>query len=174
MTACAVLCKFKRDQDPSLAPELYPCQMAWMTDHQLLVGWADRINMCNIRQKVCPLKKNDDFFDPRHFPNLRLTHIRFFLRNEHSSNASSRMQDEEMRRTQSSPTGYYLEISSIFTTDDIFVCGLAPCGSNIAILGTEKVDGRDNTSQILFQLLEPHNKYCTQVSFFTFNGHFDD
>lgn len=76
---------------------------------------------------------------------------------------SAHLQDEEMRRTQTSPTGYYLEISSIFTTDDIFVCGLAPCGSNIALLGTEKIDGRDNTSHMLFQLLEPHNKYCTQV-----------
>ncbi|XP_028967965.1 vacuolar protein sorting-associated protein 41 homolog [Galendromus occidentalis] len=120
MSMCAVLCKFRRDQDPSLAPELYPCHMAWMTDRQLLVGWADRINMCNIKEK--------------------------------------------MRRTHSSPTSFYLEISSIFTTDDIYVCGLAPCGSNIAILGTEKMDGRDNTSHMLFQLLEPHNKYCTQLS----------
>lgn len=61
MIACAVLCKFKRDQDPSLAAELYPCQMAWMTDHQLLVGWADRINVCNIKEKVSSMEMQEKF-----------------------------------------------------------------------------------------------------------------
>lgn len=60
----------------------------------------------------------------------------------------------------------------MFTTDDIFVCGLAPFGSNIAILGTEKLaDGWENTTQMLFQLLEPHNKYCTQVSAVPITNH---
>ncbi|XP_022703759.1 vacuolar protein sorting-associated protein 41 homolog isoform X2 [Varroa jacobsoni] len=121
MTNIAVICKFKRDQAPTRHPEFYPSRLAWMDERQLLVGWADRISLCNIKDK--------------------------------------------MIRAQSSTSSFYLEISSMFTTDDIFVCGLAPFGSNIAILGTEKLaDGWENTTQMLFQLLEPHNKYCTQLS----------
>lgn len=125
MQKLSIICKIKKDHDPQLSADLYKCQLAWMLeDRTLLVGWADRIKVCNIVEKTT-----------------------------------------EMKRVQTSPTDHYLEITSMFTTDDIYVCGLAPCGANIAILGTEKGDnGRDATNSLLFHMLEPHNKYYTEVS----------
>ncbi|XP_070565310.1 vacuolar protein sorting-associated protein 41 homolog [Ptychodera flava] len=41
-----------RDHDPSLRPEIYRCHLCWRDDITLLIGWADRIKICKVKERA--------------------------------------------------------------------------------------------------------------------------
>lgn len=52
MQALEVISMIRRDHDPLLkAPELHRCVLAWRDERCLLLGWADRVKVCCVRQR---------------------------------------------------------------------------------------------------------------------------
>ncbi|XP_077978241.1 vacuolar protein sorting-associated protein 41 homolog [Glandiceps talaboti] len=41
-----------RDHDTSLRPEIYRCHLCWKDDVTLLIGWADRIKICKVKERA--------------------------------------------------------------------------------------------------------------------------
>ncbi|XP_038045222.1 LOW QUALITY PROTEIN: vacuolar protein sorting-associated protein 41 homolog [Patiria miniata] len=41
----------KRDHDEKLRPEIYPCKLCWKDNITLLVGWADTIKICVVKER---------------------------------------------------------------------------------------------------------------------------
>lgn len=52
MQVLEVISMIRRDHDPLLkAPELHRCVLAWRDERCLLLGWADRVKVCCVRQR---------------------------------------------------------------------------------------------------------------------------
>lgn len=52
MQALEVISMIRRDHDPLLkAPELHRCVLAWRDERCLLLGWANRVKVCCVRQR---------------------------------------------------------------------------------------------------------------------------
>ncbi|XP_033639458.1 vacuolar protein sorting-associated protein 41 homolog isoform X2 [Asterias rubens] len=41
----------KRDHDEKLRPEIYPCQLCWKDNVTLLVGWANTVKICVVKER---------------------------------------------------------------------------------------------------------------------------
>lgn len=55
MQALEVISMIRRDHDPLLqAPELHRCVLSWRDERCLLLGWADRVKVCCVRQRERP------------------------------------------------------------------------------------------------------------------------
>lgn len=51
MQVLDIISMIRRDHDPLLKPELHRCVLTWRDERCLLVGWADRVKVCCVRQR---------------------------------------------------------------------------------------------------------------------------
>ncbi|KAK8771173.1 hypothetical protein V5799_025583 [Amblyomma americanum] len=51
MQVLDVISMIRRDHNPLLKPELHRCVLTWQDERRLLVGWADRVKVCCVRQR---------------------------------------------------------------------------------------------------------------------------
>ena len=61
---------------PSYRPELYGCQLVWKDDHTLLLGWADRIKVCVVKEQ----RRADAHDMPRRFVEIGKIFLNLFLK----------------------------------------------------------------------------------------------
>ncbi|XP_049517182.1 vacuolar protein sorting-associated protein 41 homolog isoform X2 [Dermacentor silvarum] len=128
MQVLDIICMISRDRDPLLKqPELHRCILTWRDERCLLVGWADRVKVCCIRQRD---------------PSQRTV-------------AENNVQPEQ-DSTQRNQADIYVEIVSMFQTD-YYVCGLAHLcsGSLVALTVLKNTDNSAGVGrQYLEQLIE--------------------
>lgn len=129
MQVLDIICMISRDRDPLLKqPELHRCILTWRDERCLLVGWADRVKVCCIRQRD---------------PSQRTV-------------AENNVQPEQ-DSTQRNQADIYVEIVSMFQTD-YYVCGLAHLcsGSLVALTVLKNTDNSAEGSRPQLRVMEPH------------------
>lgn len=48
----------KRDHAEALRPEIYRCNLCWKDDNTLLIGWANTIKICSVKERITPDNKD--------------------------------------------------------------------------------------------------------------------
>ncbi|XP_063964242.1 vacuolar protein sorting-associated protein 41 homolog [Lytechinus pictus] len=48
----------KRDHPEAMRPEIYRCNLCWKDDNTLLIGWANTIKICSVKERITPENKD--------------------------------------------------------------------------------------------------------------------